>query len=37
VLGAEAAGLREGRVGQVPQRQRGELRIDLGLTIVHAA
>jgi hypothetical protein len=37
MLGAETARLRERRVGEVPQRQRGELRVDLGLTIVHAA
>ena len=37
VLGAQAPGLRERCVGEVPQRQRGELRVDFGLTIVHAA
>jgi hypothetical protein len=37
VLGAEAAGLGEGGVRQVPQRQSGEFGVDPGLTIIHAA
>ena len=36
VLGAEASGLRERRIGQLSQRQGGEFWVDLGLVIIHA-
>jgi len=37
VLGAEALGLCERRVGQVAQRQGGEFRVNSRAMVIHAA